>query len=116
MKIAVEKLSSNRSTNMKGIILAGGTGKRLLPFTQIINKHLLPLYDKPMVYYPLETLINAGIQDILIITGENSSKDFITLFEGKKPLGLKKIQLVYQKKPGGIAEALGLAKKFVGMG
>ena len=76
---------------MKGIILAGGTGSRMLPLTRVTNKHLLPIYNKPMIYYPLETLINAGIKDILIITGGNSPGDFLKLLGNGKRFGLKEL-------------------------
>ena len=94
---------------MKGIILAGGTGTRLLPCTQLTNKHLLPVYNKPMIYYPLETLTSAGIKDILIVTGGNSPGDFLKLLRNGKAFGLKEIHFLYQEGSGGIAEALGLA-------
>lgn len=97
---------------MKGIILAGGTGTRLFPCTQVTNKHLLPVYNKPMIYYPLETLVSAGIKDILIVTGGNSSGDFLKLLRNGKDFGLKEIHFLYQDGAGGIAEALGLAEDF----
>jgi glucose-1-phosphate thymidylyltransferase len=97
---------------MKGIILAGGTGTRLLPCTQLTNKHLLPVYNKPMIYYPLETLTSAGIKDILIVTGGNSPGDFLKLLKNGKDFGLKEIHFLYQEGAGGIAEALGLAEDF----
>ncbi|TSC95200.1 MAG: dTDP-glucose pyrophosphorylase [Parcubacteria group bacterium Licking1014_1] len=97
---------------MKGIILAGGTGTRLLPCTQLTNKHLLPVYNKPMIYYPLETLTSAGIKDILIVTGGNNPGDFLKLLKNGKNFGLKEIHFLYQEGAGGIAEALGLAEDF----
>ena len=97
---------------MKGIILAGGLGMRLSPLTKITNKHLLPLYDKPMIYYPLRTLINAGIDDILIVTGGNNAGDFLRLLGNGKEFGLKHINYTYQEGEGGIAEALSLAEFF----
>ena len=97
---------------MKGIILAGGLGMRLSPLTKIANKHLLPLYDKPMIYYPLRTLINAGIDDILIVTGGSNAGDFLRLLGNGKEFGLKHINYTYQEGEGGIAEALGLAEFF----
>ena len=97
---------------MKGIILAGGLGMRLSPLTKITNKHLLPVYDKPMIYYPLRTLINAGIDDILIVTGGNNAGDFLRLLGNGKEFGLKHINYTYQEGEGGIAEALGLAEFF----
>ena len=101
---------------MKGIILAGGTGSRMLPLTKIMNKHLLPIYNKPMIYYPLETLINAGIKDILIITGGNSPGDFLKLLGNGKSFGLKELHYTYQEGSGGIAQALGLAEDFADNG
>jgi glucose-1-phosphate thymidylyltransferase len=97
---------------MKGIILAGGLGTRLHPLTKITNKHLLPVYDKPMIYYPLQTLINAGIQDIMIVTGGNNAGDFLRLLGNGKDFGLKDISYTYQEGEGGIAEALGLCEHF----
>ena len=101
---------------MKGIILAGGTGSRMLPLTRVTNKHLLPIYNKPMIYYPLETLINAGIKDILIITGGNSPGDFLKLLGNGKRFGLKELHYTYQEGSGGIAQALGLAEDFADNG
>jgi len=97
---------------MKGVILAGGLGMRLSPLTKITNKHLLPVYNKPMIYYPLTTLINAGIDDILIVTGGNNAGDFLRLLGNGKEFGLKHINYTYQEGEGGIAEALGLAEFF----
>jgi glucose-1-phosphate thymidylyltransferase len=97
---------------MKGVILAGGLGMRLSPLTKITNKHLLPVYDKPMIYYPLRTLINAGINDILIVTGGNNAGDFLRLLGNGKEFGLKHINYTYQEGEGGIAEALSLAAFF----
>jgi glucose-1-phosphate thymidylyltransferase len=97
---------------MKGVILAGGLGKRLYPLTKITNKHLLPVYDKPMIYYPLQTLINAGIDDILIVTGGNHAGDFLRLLGNGKEFGLLHLNYTYQEGEGGIAEALGLAEHF----
>lgn len=101
---------------MKGIILAGGLGKRLYPLTKITNKHLLPIYDRPMVYYPLQTLINAGIKDILIVTGGNNAGDFLRLLGNGSDFGLQHLNYTYQKGEGGIAEALGLAEYFADNG
>lgn len=98
--------------NMKGIILAGGLGKRLNPLTKITNKHLLPVYNKPMVYYPLQILINAGIKDILIVTGGNNAGDFLRLLGNGTEFGLKHLNYTYQHGEGGIAEALKLAEHF----
>ena len=97
---------------MKGVILAGGLGTRLHPLTKVTNKHLLPVYDKPMIYYPIQTLINAGIQDILIVTGGNNAGDFLKLLGNGKEFGLKHINYTYQEGEGGIAEALRLAEFF----
>ncbi len=97
---------------MKGVILAGGLGTRLYPLTKVTNKHLLPVYDKPMIYYPLQTLINGGIDDILIVTGGNNAGDFLRLLGNGREFGLKHINYTYQEGEGGIAEALGLAEFF----
>ena len=97
---------------MKGVILAGGLGTRLFPLTKVTNKHLLPVYDKPMIYYPIQTLINAGIDDILIVTGGNNAGDFLKLLGNGKEFGLKHINYTYQEGEGGIAEALRLAEFF----
>jgi len=97
---------------MKGVILAGGLGTRLYPLTKVTNKHLLPVYDKPMIYYPIQTLINSGIDDILIVTGGNNAGDFLKLLGNGKEFGLKHINYTYQEGEGGIAEALGLAEFF----
>jgi len=101
-----------RRKRMKGVILAGGLGTRLYPLTKVTNKHLLPVYDKPMIYYPIQTLINAGIDDILIVTGGNNAGDFLRLLGNGKEFGLKHINYTYQQGEGGIAEALGLAEFF----
>ena len=97
---------------MKGVILAGGLGTRLYPLTKVTNKHLLPVYDKPMIYYPIQSLINAGIDDILIVTGGNNAGDFLKLLGNGKEFGLKHINYTYQEGEGGIAEALRLAEFF----
>ena len=97
---------------MKGIILAGGLGTRLYPLTKVTNKHLLPVNDKPMIYFPIQTLINAGIDDILIVTGGNNAGDFLRLLGNGKEFGLKHINYTYQEGEGGIAEALRLAEFF----
>jgi len=101
--------------NMKGIILAGGTGSRLYPLTKVTNKHLLPVYDKPMIYYPLQTLINAGIEDIMIVSGRGHAGHFLELLGSGAEFG---VHLTYeiQEKAGGIAEALGLAEDFADEG
>lgn len=97
---------------MKGIILAGGLGSRLLPMTRITNKHLLPVYDRPMIYYPLECLIKAGITEIMIVTGGNHAGDFLRLLKDGREFGLKQLNYTYQDGEGGIAEALGLCEHF----
>ncbi|MFC1557181.1 sugar phosphate nucleotidyltransferase [candidate division KSB1 bacterium] len=97
---------------MKGIILAGGLGSRLYPLTKITNKHLLPVYDKPMIYYPVECLVKAGITDILLVTGGNNAGDFLRLLGNGKEFGLKHINYTYQEGEGGIADALRLAEYF----
>jgi glucose-1-phosphate thymidylyltransferase len=97
---------------MKGIVLAGGTGSRLYPLTKITNKHLLPVYDKPMIYYPIQTLVDAGITDILLVTGGRNSGDFLRLLGNGKAFGLKHINYTYQEGEGGIADALSLAEHF----
>ncbi len=99
---------------MKGIVLAGGTGSRLLPLTKITNKHLLPVYDKPMIYYPIQTLVDAGIQDILVVTGGRNSGDFLRLLANGREFGLRHINYAYQEGEGGIADALSLAEHFAG--
>jgi glucose-1-phosphate thymidylyltransferase len=97
---------------MKGIVLAGGTGSRLFPLTKITNKHLLPIYDRPMIYYPIQTLVDAGIRDIMIVTGGRNSGDFLRLLANGKEFGLKHINYTYQEGEGGIADALALAQHF----
>ncbi len=97
---------------MKGIVLAGGTGSRLFPLTKITNKHLLPIYDRPMIYYPIQTLVDAGIRDILIVTGGRNSGDFLRLLANGKQFGLEHINYTYQEGEGGIADALALARHF----
>jgi len=97
---------------MKGVVLAGGLGKRLYPLTKITNKHLLPVYNKPMVFYPIQTLVDAGIKDILIVTGGNSAGDFLRLLGNGKIFGLPHLNYTYQEGEGGIAAALSLAEHF----
>lgn len=97
---------------MKGVILAGGLGTRLYPLTKITNKHLLPVFDQPMIFYPIQTLVEAGIKDILIVTGGNSAGDFLRLLGNGRAFGLKHLNYTYQEKEGGIAEAIGLAEHF----
>ncbi|MEQ8765768.1 MAG: sugar phosphate nucleotidyltransferase [Planctomycetota bacterium] len=97
---------------MKGVILAGGLGTRLNPLTSITNKHLLPVYDKPMIYYPIEALVRAGIDDILLVTGGNNAGDFLRLLGNGSEFGLKHLNYTYQHGEGGIADALSLAQHF----
>jgi glucose-1-phosphate thymidylyltransferase len=97
---------------VKGIVLAGGTGSRLFPLTKITNKHLLPIYNKPMIYYPIQTLVDAGITDIMIVTGGRNSGDFLRLLANGKHFGLKHIAYTYQEGEGGIADALNLCEHF----
>ncbi len=97
---------------MKGIVLAGGTGSRLFPLTRVTNKHLLPIYDRPMIYYPLQTLVDAGIDDILIVTGGSTAGDFLRLLRNGKDFGLHQLNFAYQEGEGGIADALRLAEHF----
>ena len=97
---------------MKGVILAGGLGTRLLPLTKVTNKHLLPVYHKPMIYYPLETLADAGILDIMLVTGGNNAGDFLRLLGNGHEFGLRQLHFAYQEGEGGIADALSLARYF----
>lgn len=98
---------------MKGVILAGGLGTRLYPLTHVTNKHLLPVYDKPMIFYPIETLVKAGITDVLIVTSGPHVGHFLSVLKNGKELGLTHLEYAYQEKPdGGIADALSLAKDF----
>jgi glucose-1-phosphate thymidylyltransferase len=98
---------------MKGVVLAGGTGSRLFPLTKITNKHLLPVYDKPMIYYPIQTLVDAGIRDIMVVTGGRNAGDFLRLLANGKEFGLQHLNYAYQDGEGGIAEALALAEHFI---
>lgn len=98
---------------MKGVILAGGLGTRLYPLTHVANKHLLPVYDMPMIYYPIKTLVNAGVTDILIVTSGPHVGQFLGVLKNGKELGVRHLEYAYQEKPdGGIADALSLAKDF----
>ena len=97
---------------MKGIILAGGRGTRLLPMTRVSNNHLLPVYERPMVHYPIQQMVHAGIEDILVVTGGNHAGDFLKLLRNGHDFGLKHMAYAYQEGEGGIAEALGLARDF----
>jgi glucose-1-phosphate thymidylyltransferase len=97
---------------MKGVILAGGLGTRLYPLTRVTNKHLLPVYDRPMIFYPLQALVNAGITDIMLVTGGNNAGDFLRLLGNGQDFGLEHINYTYQQGEGGIADALRLAEYF----
>ena len=97
---------------MKGVVLAGGLGSRLRPLTAVTNKHLLPVYNQPMIYYPIQTLVNAAITDIMIVTGGNSAGDFLKLLGNGKAFGLKHLNYTYQEGEGGIAAALSLVEHF----
>jgi glucose-1-phosphate thymidylyltransferase len=97
---------------LKGVVLAGGLGSRLRPLTSVTNKHLLPVYDQPMIYYPIQALVNAGIEDIMIVTGGNSAGDFLKLLGNGKAFGLKHLNYTYQEGEGGIAAALSLVEHF----
>lgn len=99
---------------MKGVILAGGTGSRLHPLTRITNKHLLPIYDRPMVSYAIEALVGAGIQEMMLVTGGIHAGEFFRLLGNGHEDGIDRLFYAYQERPGGIAEALGLAQRFVG--
>jgi glucose-1-phosphate thymidylyltransferase len=99
--------------HLKGVVLCGGMGKRLEPLTRITNKHLLPVYNRPMVFYPIHTLVEAGIKDIMIVTGGNNAGDFLRLIGNGSEFGLRHINYTYQRGEGGIAEALGLTEHFV---
>ncbi len=101
---------------MKGIVLAGGLGSRMYPLTKVTNKHLLPVYNEPMVYYPIKTLVNAGIDEILIVTGGNNAGEFLRLLGNGKDFGLKHLNYTYQEGEGGIAAALSLAEFFADNG
>jgi glucose-1-phosphate thymidylyltransferase len=99
---------------VKGIILAGGHGTRLYPMTKVINKHLLNVYDKPMIYYPIQTLVDAGIDQIMVVTGGNNAGSFLELLGNGEEFGLEEMHYAYQKGAGGIADALSLARSFIG--
>jgi glucose-1-phosphate thymidylyltransferase len=98
---------------MKGVILAGGTGSRLHPLTRITNKHLLPIYDRPMVSYSIEALVKAGVRELMVVTGGTHAGEFLRLLGSGQDHGIDRLVYAYQERPGGIAEALGLARKFV---
>jgi len=97
---------------LKGVVLAGGLGTRLRPLTSVTNKHLLPVYNQPMIYYPIQTLVNAGITDIMVVTGGNSAGEFLRLLGNGKAFGLKHLNYTYQEGEGGIADALSLVEHF----
>lgn len=99
---------------LKGVVLAGGLGKRLEPLTRVTNKHLLPVYDRPMIYYPLQMLVDAGITEIMVVTGGAHAGDFLRLLGNGEAFGLKHLNYTYQRGEGGIAEALRLAEHFAG--
>lgn len=99
---------------MKGVVLAGGTGSRLYPLTRVTNKHLLPVYNKPMIYYPIEFLVSSGVTEIMLVCGGNSAGDFLRLLGNGEEFGLKRLHYAYQSEPKGIANALSLAEEFVG--
>ena len=101
---------------MKGVVLAGGLGTRLRPLTSVTNKHLLPVYNQPMIFYPIQTLVNAGITDIMVVTGGSSAGDFLRLLGNGKAFGLKHLNYTYQEGEGGIAEALSLVEHFAADG
>jgi len=98
---------------MKGVVLAGGKGSRLYPLTRVTNKHLLPVYDRPMIFYPIQTLVDAGIREIIVVTGGQNAGDFLRLLSNGKDFGLQRIHYTYQEGEGGIADALRLAEPFV---
>src|ERR1700679_761164 len=99
---------------MKGVLLAGGTGSRLFPLTRITNKHLLPIYDRPMIAWAIEALVNAGIDEIMLVTGGTHAGEFLRLLGNGHAFGIDRLSYGYQEQAGGIAEALGLAERFVG--
>ena len=98
---------------MKGVILAGGSGTRLHPLTQITNKHLLPIYDRPMVNYAIEALVQAGVTELMLVTGGTHAGEFFRLLGNGHAYGIDRLFYAYQERAGGIAEALGLAERFV---
>jgi glucose-1-phosphate thymidylyltransferase len=108
----VREPDNKGGVRVKGVVLAGGLGTRLLPLTKVTNKHLLPVYDRPMVYYPIQTLVAAGIREILLVTGGGSAGDFLRLLGNGREFGLRRMHYAYQEGEGGIAEALALAESF----
>jgi glucose-1-phosphate thymidylyltransferase len=109
-------LQEREEAHVKGVILAGGLGTRLAPMTRVTNKHLLPVYDRPMIYYPIQQLVHAGIREILVVTGGDSAGDFLKLLRNGGDFGLEQLRYAYQEGEGGIAEALGLAEFFAAGG
>ena len=105
-------MKSRKTNRLKGVVLAGGLGRRLEPLTRVTNKHLLPVWNRPMIYYPLTTLVEAGIKEILMITGGNNAADFSRLLGKGEEFGLKQLSYAYQRGEGGIADALKLAENF----
>lgn len=99
---------------MKGVLLAGGTGSRLHPLTRITNKHLLPIFDRPMIEWAIEALVRANITEIMVVTGGTHAGEFLRLLGNGHEFGINQLSYGYQERPGGIAEALGLAERFVG--
>lgn len=99
---------------MKGVVLAGGLGTRLRPLTRVTNKHLLPVFNKPMVFYPIQTLVDAGVTEIMLVTGGNNAGEFLRLLGNGEDFGLTQMHYTYQKTEGGIADALALTRSFVG--
>lgn len=97
---------------MKGIILAGGLGSRLYPLTHATNKHLLPIYDRPMIHYPISTLVAAGIDDVMVVTGGPHAGHFVPVLRNGKQFGLRHLEYTYQEREGGIAEALSLCEEY----
>jgi glucose-1-phosphate thymidylyltransferase len=97
---------------MKGVILAGGLGTRLYPLTRVCNKCLLPVYDKPMIHYPIQSMVDSGIEDILLVCGGNSAGEFLSILGNGEEFGLKHLHYTYQKEASGIADALGLAEEW----
>ncbi len=107
-------MKTDRPRALKGVVLVGGTGSRLYPITIVTNKHLLPVYDRPMVYHPLQTLVNAGVKEAMLVTGGNNAGDFLRLLGDGGKFGFSRLHYAYQEQPGGIAQALGLAETFAG--
>ncbi|MDI6828455.1 MAG: sugar phosphate nucleotidyltransferase [Armatimonadota bacterium] len=97
---------------MKGVVLAGGLGTRLYPLTYATNKHLLPVFDKPMIFYPIQTLVKAGITEVMVVTGGPHAGDFLSVLQNGQQLGLRHLEYAYQANEGGIAEALSLCEDF----